>query len=155
MLTNTFNDYNTDMTKFDLLKCYIMKEQQSKATNITQYLTHYGCPVLKIHVASQHIHMVYEAINAFAESKHWHHFSYRSIASSFSPRCKSYLVTADNPTITNHAAILIYLHTPATQQLAHYITALNRPSTNSKGSRWPVHDNQIDKHSLCNFGWPS
>ena len=34
-LTNTFNDYNTDITKLDLLKCFIMKEQQSKATNIT------------------------------------------------------------------------------------------------------------------------
>ena len=96
MLTHSFNDYNTNMTKLDLLTCFIMKEQQSKATNITQYLTDYGYPVLKINVASQHIHTVYEAINTLDESKHQHHFSHGSIESSSSPKCRSYLATADD-----------------------------------------------------------
>ena len=96
MLMNSFNDYNTDMTKLDLLKCFMMKEQQSKANNITQYLTYYGHPVLKIHVASQHIHTVYEAINALDESKYQHHFPQESISSSFSPKCRRYLVISDD-----------------------------------------------------------
>ena len=97
MLINTFNAYcNNDITELDLLKFFIMIEQQSKASHIIHCRTTYGYPVLKIHIASQHIHTVYEAINTLDESQHRHHFFHSSIAASFLPTCKSCLATADD-----------------------------------------------------------
>ena len=108
LLNNNVNDFNNITTKLDLLKCFIMQEQQTKATQLMHYFTAYSHPVIKhystayshpmikIHFASQHIHTVYEATNALEESHHQHHFFHSSIASTFSPTCRSYLATADD-----------------------------------------------------------
>ena len=50
-------------------KMFHHERTEIRGNPITHYLTTYGCPVIKIHVPSQHIHTVYEAINAFDMAK--------------------------------------------------------------------------------------
>jgi len=121
-----------------------MREQQSKATHITHYRTPYGHPVLKIHIASQHIQTVYEALYLLNESQHRHHFFHSSIAAYFSPTCRSYLATADD-----RAPRATILQAESNNQLQFKInnndsTNNNPRHTRSTGDKF----NKQNKHQL-------